>query len=70
VTESELPDGMLDQIPRWVVWIAQDSDGAWWGYEHEPNMSDTGWYENEAGALIRLKQEDPNPAWQRSLLKV
>lgn len=61
---------MLEQIPAWVGWVAQDSDGAWWAYEHEPNMSDTGWYENEAGACIKLNQGKPNPAWKLSLRKI
>jgi hypothetical protein len=70
VTESGLPAGMLDQIPAWVCWIAQDRDGAWWAYEHEPNMSDNGWYENEAGALMKLLQDAPNLAWRSSLHKI
>jgi hypothetical protein len=70
VTESGMPDIMLDQIPSWVCWIAQDRDGTWWGYEHEPNMADTGWYENEVGALVKLMRGDPNPAWNCSLRKL
>jgi hypothetical protein len=70
MTGSGFPDAMLDQIPPWVVWIAQDSDGTWWAYQHEPNMSDTGWYENEVGALMRLMKSDPNPAWKLSLRKI
>lgn len=70
MTEKDFPDTMLDQIPHWVGWIAQDSGGAWWAYECEPNMSDTGWYENEVGALKKLMQGGPNPAWKRSLRKI
>lgn len=54
-------------LPDWVNWLAQDADGAWWGYEFEPNPCDTGWYENEAGRLIRLDQGAPNPRWRTSL---
>ena len=70
MTGSGFPDAMLDQIPSWVVWIAQDSDGTWWAYQHEPNMSDSGWYENEVGALMKLMKSDPNPAWKSSLRKI
>ena len=37
----------------WVHWLAQDADGAWWGFEVEPLMHDSGWYENEVGRYIR-----------------
>lgn len=70
MTESDGEVLMLDQIPHWVRWIAQDGDGAWWAYECEPNMSDTGWYENEVGAQIKLAQASPNPAWRLTLKKV
>ena len=44
------------KLPVWVGWIAQDADGAWWAYEHEPNMSANGWYENEVGHSIWLEK--------------
>jgi hypothetical protein len=40
---------VFDKVPAWVAWLAQDADGAWWGYEAEPNQQDRGWYENEVG---------------------
>ncbi len=61
---------MIDRIPAWAAWIAQDSSGAWWAYESEPNMSDTGWYENEVGALKKLSQSEPNLAWKMTLRKI
>jgi len=50
-----------------VCWIAQDADGAWWGYSVEPLQHDTGWYENEVGDRIKLSQDIPNPEWRQSL---
>lgn len=59
-------------LPAWVLWIAQDEDGAWWGYECEPLQYDKGWYENEVGRRIKLKLTEPapNPGWRSSLQKV
>ena len=63
-----LPD--FNQLPDWVRWIAQDADGTWWAYEHEPNMSDTGWYENEVGDSVRLQTGTPNPCWRETIHKI
>ena len=58
------------QLPEWVRWIAQDADGAWWAYEHEPNMSSDGWYENEVGRSMMLKKNKPNPLWRSELHRI
>ena len=58
------------QLPVWVRWLAQDANGSWWGYEHEPNQGDSGWYENEVGASIKLIDERPNPGWREALIRV
>lgn len=58
---------MREAIPAWVNWIAQDADGTGWGYEHEPNPADHGWYENEVGRRLRLGADEPNAAWRESL---
>ena len=55
--------------PGWVMWVAQDSSGVWWGYSAEPLRNDTGWYENEAGRCIRLGVSSPE-GWERSLQPV
>ncbi len=52
--------------PGWVRWVAQDSDGCWWGYSVEPLRNDTGWYENELGRYARLGV-GPAPGWEHSL---
>jgi hypothetical protein len=55
-------------MPAWVNWIAQDADGAWWGYEVEPLMHHKGWYENELGRCIKLAHEQANDDWKNSLI--
>lgn len=60
----------LEKLPGWVHWIAQDADGAWWGYEHSPNRGDIGWYENEVGRIVRLGNGPPPEDWQLTLERV
>ena len=57
-------------IPLWVKWTAQDADGAWWGYSVEPLEFSDGWYENEVGQRIKIKQSEPNSDWKNSLTKI
>ena len=64
----DIPDA--DRLPEWVAWVAQDADGAWWGYEVEPLQYHHGWYENELGRRIRLLAGAPNGDWPDSLQKV
>lgn len=56
-------------IPHWVKWLAQDADGAWWGYEAEPLQHHSGWYENEVGKIIKLYSAPANANWKQSLQK-
>ena len=60
----------LAQLPAWVHWLAQDADGAWWGYEIEPLQQHSGWYENEVGRHITVRQDAPNPDWVTTLMKL
>ena len=57
-------------LPGWVRWIAQDADGNWWGYEHEPLQHDSGWYKNELGRNIKLTPQPRQVEWQQSLTRV
>lgn len=57
-------------IPVWVAWIAQDRNGAWWGYSVEPLRHDSGWYENEVGHCIQLAVTNDIQHWEDSLLRV
>lgn len=68
---EELTLEQLRQLcPLWVRWLAQDSDGAWWGYEHEPNEGDTGWYENEVGRYVLLSKAAANAHWRQCLYRL
>jgi len=55
------------QLPEWVRWIVQDAGGTRWAYEHEPNLSDTGWYENEVRQNIRQQIDEKNPMWREEI---
>ncbi len=66
--DAGFPDGI--ELPEWVAWLAQDGNGAWWGYEAEPNRHDTGWYENEVGRYVKLARTAPNPDWREALVRV
>jgi hypothetical protein len=57
-------------IPHWVNWLAQDSDGAWWGYQVEPLQNHIGWYENEVGQIIKLAKSKANSEWRSTLNKL
>jgi hypothetical protein len=54
-------------LPGWVVWLAQDADGSWWGYEVEPLQYHRGGYENELGRRIPLERGSSNPDWASTL---
>ena len=55
-------------LPGWVLWVAQDSNGVWWGYSVEPLRNESGWYENEVGDYVQLGSTPPDN-WQHSLTK-
>ncbi|MGD8235938.1 MAG: hypothetical protein PVJ65_07300 [Chromatiales bacterium] len=57
-------------LPPWARWLAQDADGTWWAYEHEPNEGTTSWYENEVGDSTRLRSDPPNSDWRRTLMRI
>lgn len=65
---SGLPEQHAE-VPVWVRWVAQDANGAWWGFEHEPNEGATSWYENEVGRYLRLADAPPNPEWTTTLIR-
>ena len=65
-----MPPKNSTKLPNWVKWKAQDADGAWWGYSVEPLEFSDGWYENEIGVRMKLKQSKANPDWKNSLIKI
>lgn len=62
-------DNFSFALPGWVVWVAQDSSGMWWGYSVEPLRNDNGWYENEVGDYVQLGSTTPDD-WQHSLTRM
>ena len=46
---------------------AEAATAALWAYEAEPNQQDHGWYENEAGRIVRLGQTAPPDDWETTL---
>ena len=67
--EAPLNHSLFATLPDWVNWLAQDADGAWWGYEVEPLQFHRGWYENEVGRYIKVMQSDLNNNWKNTLIK-
>ena len=63
------PDLSDINVPEWVRFIAQDSDGCRWGYSVEPLQNHRGWYENELGENIRLTQGELCESWEESLFR-
>jgi hypothetical protein len=57
-------------LPEWVAWLAQDADGAWWGYQVEPLEYHCGWYENETDRCICVARGEPNGKWVGTLRKI
>jgi hypothetical protein len=60
----------FNQLPEWAHWLAQDADGTWWAFEHEPNLADSVWYENEVGRSLRLGSGIIPDDWKSSLKKI
>ena len=65
-----MPISNNTNLPQWVKWIAQDADGAWWGYSVEPLEFSDGWYENEVGQRVKIEHAKANPDWINSLTKI
>ncbi len=66
------PDLTGVDVPEWVNYLAQDSDGSWWGYSVEPLRNHRGWYENELGKNTKLREAvtGSTPSdWQNSVQK-
>lgn len=54
-------------VPEWVRFIAQDSDGSWWGYSVDPLQNHRGWYENELGDNVKLLQGQVVGDWRDNI---
>jgi hypothetical protein len=53
-----------------IKWVAQDAEGIWWGFEHEPEADDKGWTSIKFTNYIRIGKGPTTPAWKQSLKKV
>lgn len=62
------PDLSNISVPHWVNYLAQDSDGSWWGYSVEPLHNHRGWYENELGENIKLLEGEVSGDWRDNLI--
>jgi len=60
----------ISTLPEWVIWLAQDANGDWWGYSVEPHESHNGWYENEVGRHIHLGRMARPADWRQTLQRV
>jgi len=65
---SSRPDFSSVDVPEWVRFIAQDSDGSWWGYSVDPLQNHRGWYENELGKNVKLLQGKVVGDWRDNIL--
>ena len=64
---SSKPDLSEVKVPEWVHFIAQDSDGSWWGYSVDPLQNHRGWYENELGDNVKLLQGKVVGDWRDNI---
>jgi len=60
--------------PKWANWLAQDSNGSWFWYEHKPHTG-IGWIDNagvygpDTGKWKRASDDKPNENWKETLEK-
>lgn len=58
-------------IPVWVEWIAQNSDGNWYGYQCKPRIGRHRYLpENGYSAFVWIAKGDQNVEWKETLEKV
>lgn len=61
------------ESPEWVMWMAQDKDGAWFGYDNEPDCLVSEWGKigasvfDNCGRCILLERGDPSNKWRQTL---
>lgn len=59
-----------NDLPGWVTWIAQDSNGDWYGYAAEPYVHEETeeWLSNERSTPVARSNHNPN--WQLTKRKL
>lgn len=69
--QSDEPNVAISStIPEEIHWVAQDEDGALWGFECKPEITMAGWNEFGKGIYIKLGLGKPNANWKESLKKI
>lgn len=58
--------------PEWVIWIAQDGNGVWNGYDLEPTACNNQWQRIDlnmfnTGKFITLERDYPSDKWKETL---
>ena len=70
VATEYIPDAASDTAEKPIKWIAQDEEGVWWGFDHEPDPEIKGWHSFGDTMRLKLKRGSPNPNWRKTLNKV
>jgi hypothetical protein len=57
-------------VPEWVMYIAQDHDGDWFGWEKKPekNHVNNRWF--NGGEMTHIASGHENSTWWKTLRKV
>lgn len=56
-----------DNTPDWVLFVAKDSDGGWYGYETKPEKNKVGGYWAGDGNYVFLYRAIETRDWDKSL---
>lgn len=63
-------DKVSDKAPEWANWIAQDANGSWWYFEHEPSAVGSCYWDGGFGKLGFVRKDAPSPNWRTTLARV
>lgn len=67
---------LINPVPEWAAWLAQDADGAWFVYEEQPEpehgeWQSARWIETSAHGELRIVAEgEPNSNWRNTLVNL
>ena len=56
-----------DEAPEWAQWLAQDRDGQWFWYSHEPVTSQNSWATQTGLRSEHAFVRDTKPSWHGTL---
>lgn len=73
VEGDEVSKPEWSESPEWVMWMAQDKDGVWFGYDNKPDDLEDEWgrlganvFDN-CGRCILLERGNPSSKWRKTL---